>query len=191
MKLKRTSTYLISVATAAASDSRYPVIAVKLNPSSLTIVGRQPVVHAVIAKLQEARSQRPEDEDVAPLRVGENSFPLTTAFGCCSHARRLTPAWRLRHNAANEHSQQHRNKRDSKYPLPSASFIHIRCLGAFLTPGCRRRADNAFECPVEGGLRFVPDAISYLSNREARLKYEMFRQLNAPAGQVSHWRLPG
>src|SRR5262245_7473708 len=64
-------------------------------------------------------------------------------------------------------------------------------LGAFLTPRYRRRADVAFECPVEGRLRFVPDAISHLSNREARLKDELFRQLDAPAGQISHWRLPG
>src|SRR5262245_22164120 len=74
----------------------------------------------------------------------------------------------------------------------SLSTAVSRCrLGAFLTPRYRRHADMAFECPVEGRLRFVPDAISHLSNREARLKYEMFRQLDAPSGQISHWRLPG
>src|SRR5262245_21110278 len=62
--------------------------------------------------------------------------------------------------------------------------------GAFLTPCNRRLADVAFECPVESRLRFVPDAISHLSNREACLKYEMFCQLDAPAGQVSHRRFP-
>src|SRR5262245_17749900 len=63
--------------------------------------------------------------------------------------------------------------------------------GTFFTPCCRRLADMAFKCPVEGRLGFVPDAISHLGDRKARLKDEMFRQLDAPAGQVSHWRLPG
>src|SRR5215813_7910550 len=69
--------------------------------------------------------------------------------------------------------------------------IFVRCLGAFLVPCYGWNADVAFERPVEGGLRFVPDAVSYLGNRETRLKYEMFRQLDPPAGQVSHWRLSG
>jgi hypothetical protein len=57
----------------------------------------------------------------------------------------------------------------------SRGRARVLCSGAFLTPCYRRLADVAFECPVEGRLRFVPDAISHLSNREARLKYEMFR----------------
>jgi hypothetical protein len=71
-------------------------------------VGRQPVVYAVIAKLQETGSERPQGKDLAALGAGKDFPPLVVApLSRLRHC--LVPTWRLRHHSANENSKEDRN----------------------------------------------------------------------------------